>query len=59
MKSRTPTSIRFPKGLSDWLKKRASNNERSVSGEVITLLKGLKENAENAEKQEQPANERA
>ena len=53
MEEKKPTSIRFPKSLSVWLKSQAVKNERSVSGEVISLIRGAKE------KQEQQAHERA
>ena len=56
MEEKKPTSIRFPKSLSVWLKSQAKKNERSVSSEVILLVRRIKE---KAEKQEKPAHEQA
>ena len=39
----TPTSIRIPTYLREWLKDRAINNSRSVNGELIQLMKKIKE----------------
>jgi len=56
MKSQNPTSIRFPESLSNWLKKQAVKNQRSVSGEIIFMVGRIKE---KQEKQEQATHEPA
>jgi len=42
----TPTSIRIPRHLKDWLKDRAANNSRSINGELIQLMRKAKEKEE-------------
>ncbi len=38
----TFTMSRIPSKLKNWLKKRASSNNRSMSAEVLTLLEKLR-----------------
>jgi hypothetical protein len=37
-KQQTPTPVRLPKDLKDWVKSRAGANLRSVNGEITALL---------------------
>ena len=37
-KQQTPTPVRLPSDLKDWIKSRAGANLRSVNGEITALL---------------------
>ena len=52
MEERRSTSIRFPRSLRAWIKVQAQQNDRSISGEVITLVRGIKEKTEKKELEE-------
>ena len=54
MKGRKPTSIRLPANLWQWVSDRASENERSFSGELIFMIRRLREANEEKEKLEKP-----
>lgn len=54
MEEKRPTSIRFPRSLRAWVKMQALKNERSISGEVISLVRGIKEEADKRELEEKP-----
>ena len=49
MEEKKPTSIRFPKSIKAWVKRQALKNDRSVSGEVIALMRRLKKDSEERE----------
>ncbi|MEC5291366.1 Arc family DNA-binding protein [Aurantimonas sp. C2-6-R+9] len=42
-----PISVRIPAEVKDWLKSRAEENSRTVSGELLAILKATKQ-AEDA-----------
>jgi len=46
MKLTIPTSIRIPSDLKDWIENRAKRNTRSISGELIELMKKAKQEEE-------------
>lgn len=39
MTSPNPISVRIPTEVKDWLKSRAEENSRTVSGEILAVLK--------------------
>lgn len=42
MNTPTPISLRIPQDVKDWLKSRANENCRTVSGEILSQLKTAK-----------------
>lgn len=38
----TRSQYRIPKEISDWLKKRAQRNKRSMNGEMVSILEKMK-----------------
>ena len=49
MKGRNPTSIRLPENLWQWMRNRASKNERTFNGELIFMIRKAKEVVEKKE----------
>jgi hypothetical protein len=43
-KQQTPTPVRLPQELKDWIKSRAGSNLRSVNAEITALLIKAREN---------------
>ena len=43
MSKSNPISVRIPQDVKDWVKARADENCRTVSGEIVALLKGTKQ----------------
>lgn len=41
-----PTSIRIPSELKEWIENRAERNTRSISGELVELMKKAKQEEE-------------
>ena len=54
MKGRKPTSIRLPENLWQWMRNRASKNERTFSGELTLMIKKEKEATEEKERLGKP-----
>ncbi len=48
----TPTSVRMPEGLAQWLKHKAVDNFRSMSGEIVARLEQSRK-AEEAQHEKQ------
>jgi len=44
----TPTALRMPPDLKEWIKASAEANRRSVNAEIVTLLVLAKEQIEKA-----------
>lgn len=42
-KQQTPTPLRLPEELKDWIKRRAGSNLRSVNAEITSLLMRARE----------------
>ena len=45
-----PTSIRIPEYLKEWIKSKAKNNSRSVNGELVEMMKKIKEKEDIVQK---------
>ncbi|WAJ26271.1 Arc family DNA-binding protein [Antarcticirhabdus aurantiaca] len=43
MQHPNPISVRIPHEVKDWLKSRAEENSRTVSGEILALLKAARQ----------------
>ncbi len=43
MKQQTRTQVRIPEDISEWLKHRAKDQDRSMNAEIIRILRERKE----------------